>query len=116
MDGEKTGCFGYEIKTDCDRVKKCIHALTFNFTWANFYKMEKGLKKQNKIKINKTSKKTNKPWVHCAFYYVQYHIISLENLVKSLFAREIDEFQIEWLITFRNSFFFLKPWTLSFSG
>lgn len=56
MDGEKTDCFGYEIKTDCDRVKKCIHALKFNFTWVNFYKMEKGLKKQNKIKIKKTSK------------------------------------------------------------
>lgn len=52
MDGEKTGCFGYEIKTDFDRVKKCIHALKLNFTWANFYKMEEGLKKQNKIKIN----------------------------------------------------------------
>lgn len=52
MDGEKTGCFGCEVKTDCDRVKKCIHALKFNFTWANFYKMEKGLKKtkQNKNK------------------------------------------------------------------
>lgn len=48
MDGEKTGCFGYVIKTDCDRVKKCIHALKFNFTWANFYKMEKGLKNQTK--------------------------------------------------------------------
>lgn len=48
MDGEKTGCFGYEIKTDCDRVKKCIHALKLNFTWANFYKMEEGLKNKTK--------------------------------------------------------------------